>query len=406
GAYDCISFKCIPLYWITSTKIMTNMIKLNLENKMNSKIQEAENEKNIFDEIEEAEEIILYEDDSYQVPPDDLIAYNELRSCADLFRMYKQEILMIQPEFQREAVWRNTDQTRFIDSLIKQLPIPSMCFSVDYKTRKWQVIDGLQRMSAIIRFFSDENWRLSNLPDIDPKISGKQVKDFHDSSSDLYPYYERIENLTLPITVLRCDYSKKSHTNYLFTIFHRLNTGGIKLNNQEIRNCIYNGSFNNRLKQIDQYSAWINVNKEQGRKKHRFITVQILLRFFAFYDEHKKYNGRLAKFLNDYMEKNRNLDENKLDKKEELFKDTVDIMNDHVTQLTQRKSIAVLESVMFGIASNLNIIKSMKQEEIRSLFNKLLQHNSLSPDVLKEDLASKDKVIARLNAAREIFSGL
>lgn len=383
---------------------MTNMIKLNLENQMNTKILEPE--KNIFDQIEEAEEIISYQDDSYQVPPDDLIAYNELRSCADLYRMYKQGILIIQPEFQREEVWRKTDQTRFIDSLIKQLPIPSMCFSVDYKTRKWQVIDGLQRMSAIIRFFSEENWKLSNLPDIDPKISGKQVKDFLDPTSDLYPYYERIENLTLPITVLRCDYSKKTHTNYLFTIFHRLNTGGIKLNNQEIRNCIYHGSLNNRLKEIDEYSPWINLNQKQGRKKHRFISIEIILRFFAFYDEYKKYNGRLAKFLNDYMEKNKNLDESKLDEKEQIFKLTVDIVHDHITELTQRKSIAVLESVMFGIAHNLNRIKSMNHKEISNLFNKLLQHSSLSPEVLKEDLASKEKVLARLNAAIEIFSGL
>lgn len=380
------------------------MIELNLENKMNSKIQEAEN--NIFKQIEEAEETIFYEDDSDHVPPDDLIAYNELRSCADLYRMYKQGILVIQPEFQREEVWRKTDQTRFIDSLIKQLPIPSMCFSVDYKTQKWQVIDGLQRMSAIIRFFEEENWKLSNLPDIDPKISGKQVKDFLNPASELYLYYTRIENLTLPITVLRCDYSKKNHTNYLFTIFHRLNTGGIKLNNQEIRNCIYNGSFNQRLKQMDEYPAWINLNKEQGRKKHRFITIEIILRFFAFYDEHTKYNGKLTDFLNNYMGKHRNLDESKLDEKEKIFKQTVDIINENITELSKRKSIAVLESVMFGIASNLSKIKSMKREEISSLFNKLLHHSSLSPEVLKEDLASKDKVLARLNAARKVFSGL
>jgi uncharacterized protein with ParB-like and HNH nuclease domain len=68
--------------------------------------------------------------------------------------MHTQGILEIQPEFQREIVWKNPDQTRFIDSLVKQLPIPSMCFSLDYKAQKWQVIDGLQRMATIIRFLS------------------------------------------------------------------------------------------------------------------------------------------------------------------------------------------------------------------------------------------------------------
>ena len=100
------------------------------------------------------------------------------------------------------------------------------------------------------------------------------------------------------------------------------------------------------------------------------------------------------------------MDESKLDEKEQIFKLTVDIVHDHITELTQRKSIAVLESVLFGIAHNLNRIKSMNHKEISNLFNKLLQHSSLSPEVLKEDLASKEKVLARLNAAIEIFSGL
>jgi DNA-binding MltR family transcriptional regulator len=106
------------------------------------------------------------------------------------------------------------------------------------------------------------------------------------------------------------------------------------------------------------------------------------------------------------MGKHRNLDESKLDEKEKIFKQTVDIINENITELSKRKSIAVLESVMFGIASNLSKIKSMKREEISSLLNKLLHHSSLSPEVLKEDLASKDKVLARLNAARKVFSGL
>ncbi len=104
--------------------------------------------------LDDVEQSTFFEDDSSELPPPDIIAYNELRSCADLFRMHTQGILTIQPEFQREIVWKDPAQTRFIDSLVKQLPIPSMCFSLDYKTQKWQVIDGLQRMASIIRFLS------------------------------------------------------------------------------------------------------------------------------------------------------------------------------------------------------------------------------------------------------------
>ena len=66
------------------------------------------------------EEEAFVGDDNPDLPPTDIVAYNELRSCADLFRMHTQGSLVIQPEFQREIVWKSAAQTRFIDSLIKQ----------------------------------------------------------------------------------------------------------------------------------------------------------------------------------------------------------------------------------------------------------------------------------------------
>lgn len=88
------------------------------------------------------------------IPPPDIVAYNELRSCVDLVRMHGSGKLELQPDFQRDVVSKAGDQSRFIDSLVKQVPIPSMCFSLDYKTQHWKVIDGLQRMSSIVKFLS------------------------------------------------------------------------------------------------------------------------------------------------------------------------------------------------------------------------------------------------------------
>ena len=61
-------------------------------------------------------------DDVNKQPPDDIISFNELRSCADLLRMYTDNQLKIDPEFQRNLVWSTVEKTRFIDSLTKQLP--------------------------------------------------------------------------------------------------------------------------------------------------------------------------------------------------------------------------------------------------------------------------------------------
>lgn len=161
--------------------------------------------------IEVAESASYEEGDFQDVPPSDIVAYNELRSCADLFRMYEDDSLDISPTFQREVAWKGPAQTRFIDSLIKQLPIPSLCFSYDYKNEEWQVIDGLQRISSVIRFLDEKSdWVLASLEDVDPRITNKRVKEFHKKGTELNRLRRRVENATLPITVLRCDPSLES----------------------------------------------------------------------------------------------------------------------------------------------------------------------------------------------------
>jgi len=356
--------------------------------------------------LERLEKTTFEEDDNTELPPPDIVAYNELRSCADLFRMYTQDILEIRPQFQREIVWKSPAQTRFIDSLIKQLPIPSMCFSLDYKTQKWQVIDGLQRMASIIRFLSDVNWRLSKLDDIDPKIASKKVSQFIDRNSDLHQYYTRVENLTLPLTVIRCDYSKNNHTNYLFTIFHRLNTGAVILKNQEIRNCIYSGALNELLKELEKNPSWMTLNKMKKPAGYRYTKQEIILRFFAFHDRYEKYGGRLAKFLNDYMSDNRNPSRKYLEDKKILFNRTIDAVYETIFEgkIPSKLSISILEGILVGVSLNLNFVESQPKSTVQAMYKKLLTEGEFSEQRLSEGLAGKDRVIGRMSAAKKIFS--
>jgi hypothetical protein len=357
--------------------------------------------------IKALEKQTFEEDDSFELPPPDIIAYNELRSCADLFRMYAQGILEIQPEYQREVVWKDPEQTRFIDSLVKQLPIPSMCFSLDYKTQKWQVIDGLQRMWSIIRFLSDTNWILSKLDDIDPKMSGQPMSRFVDRNSDLHSYFTRVENLTIPITILRCDYSKMSHMNYIFMIFHRLNSGGAKLTNQEIRNCIYGGSLNKFLKELNMNPNWMRINKIKQTSGHRFIQEEIILRFFAFHDGYENYTGRLAKFLNNYMAEHRNPGDSFLTDKKKLFNRTIDLVYKSIFEgkPPRKLSTSVLEAILVGVSLNLEFVESQPTSSIKAMYDKLLAQEEFSDKKLREGLSGKDRVIGRISTAKKVFSG-
>ncbi len=354
------------------------------------------------DEIQEEEQHLAEEDDYSENPPSDIVAFNELRSCADLVRMYKAEQLIIKPDFQRDVVWNNSAQTRFIDSLVKQLPIPSMCLSLDYKTEERLMIDGLQRISSIIKFLTDKKWRLSKLDDIDKKIMGRTSEHIKDKHPEIY---SRIENLTIPITVLRCDYSKKSHMNYLFTIFHRLNTGGNKLSNQEIRNCIFQGKLNSLLKTIVKNETTRSLFNLEKDKSYRYAFEELFLRVFTFSDSLDGYKGKLAKYLNDYMDSKKNITNVELEDKLNNIGRTVTLLYTRILdgQPLPKISKATTESILIGIYKNIDTLESLTDFKLRIKLKKLRNDGLFSSESLKEGLSATDKVKDRINKAVEIF---
>lgn len=346
-------------------------------------------------------------DDHSENPPSDIVAFNELRSCADIFRLKQRDLLELQPSFQRDFIWNNLAQTRFIDSLIKGLPIPSMCFAHDWKRDRYQVIDGLQRISTIVKFLeTDANWKLSKEEDIDPKIAGKTVEQIREGLPALRKYYDRLENISIPITILRCDMSKMPHSEYVFTIFHRLNTGGQKLNNQEIRNCIYGGAFNNLLGKLDKLPNWRALNKMDEDENYRFTKQEIILRLFAFQEKYTTYNGRLSKFLNEYMRINRNASYEWIMEKENLFKDTVSIVLNKVFEgnAPDKINVSVFEAILVGVASNLDFLQDASEETCKNRYNQLVQSEPFSPEKLKEGLSGKSRVNERMKTAISVFS--
>ena len=345
-------------------------------------------------------------DDHSENPPTDIVAFNELRSCADLFRLKKRGLLDLSPTFQRDFVWPPMAQTRFIDSLMKGLPIPSMCFAHDWKRDQYQVIDGLQRISTIVKFLDeDEQWRLSNEEDIEPKIAGKTVSEIREGSPSLRKYYDRVENMSIPVTILRCDMSKTSHSEYVFTIFHRLNTGGSKLNNQEIRNCIFNGSFNNLLAKLDCNPKWRKLNRMKPELNYRYTKQELILRLFAFHDNFKGYGGRLSKFLNEYMRKHRYEKEEFLVRKERLFNETVDIALTKIWEgnAPDKINVSIFEATLVGVAANIQFLSGATDAECKARFQELIASSAFTPEKLKEGLSGKPRVIERMTTAIDIF---
>lgn len=337
-------------------------------------------------------------------PPKDVVAFNELRSCADLYRLHKEGVLDIQPDFQRDVVWKLPEQTVFIDSLIKQLPIPSMCFSLDFNTQKWQVVDGLQRMTAIVKFLDEQvEWRLSRRNDINSKISGRSNFDIRDGDPESAILYRKIQNLSLPITVIRCDLTKPDHSEYLFTIFHRLNSGGSRLNHQEIRNCIYSGTFNNLLRELDKTPQWKIIKNSLPAKGARFRSIELILRFFALYYGEGKYTGNMPAFLNSYMRDNRMIEPALSKKLTQLFNETVKVLQIAIDNSKEKKvGYTLFEAALIGIAQSLTHAKNTNEVMLGLMLTKLINSPEITLD--QSDTTATEKVKQRITRSRQIFS--
>lgn len=361
--------------------------------------------KDVLDEIEKT---FFQEDADQPIPPDNVVAYNELRSCADLNRMYAggRGKLELQPDFQREVVWRKGEQARFIDSLVKRLPIPSMCFSLDAKTQKWKVIDGLQRMTTITRFLGTADWEVERVDDIHPALKGVTNNQLRNGTEEQQAIYASVEDISVPITVIRCDYENDSHTKYLFTIFNRLNSGGVRLNNQEIRNCIYSGHFNDELKEFDKANKdWAVIKKNIWGATDRFRSVEVALRALAFTAGRENYEGNLAGFLNNFMQKASRATEDQTEKVIEKLAHGAAASSVVLKAIGRtKKSLTLVEGVLVGVLSNIDRINvAPNRDRILAERGLQLMAEPEFAEGARYALASSQKVKDRLNKAVQVF---
>jgi hypothetical protein len=142
--------------------------------------------------------------------------------------------------------------------------------------------------------------------------------------------------------------SPDSHPNIKFEVFERLNTGSLALNAQELRNSIYRGSFNRMLRALVRDPAFRNV---MGTKtpRHRMVDEELVLRFFALRDGLNTYQPSLKVFLNNYMKKVRDADEETLENLQTVFRDTIhriqSVLGQGAFRLTDRTGDATERTV-------------------------------------------------------------
>jgi hypothetical protein len=209
-------------------------------------------------------------------------------------RMEHGEINM-NTDFQREGnLWTEEQQSRLIESILLGLPLPAFYF--DTANKQWDIIDGLQRCCAIENFCVKKTLRLRGLEFL-AKKDGKQYLEglgFDDLDREL-----QRSIITRPITI---NLIKKAPRSIRFILFKRLNTGGLELKPQEIRNAVYQGYAADTIKNMAKLQEFIQATGKRIPTK-RMEDRDFVSRFVAFYlIDYSEYQPGLDDFINSSME--------------------------------------------------------------------------------------------------------
>lgn len=202
---------------------------------------------------------------------------------------------ILNPEFQRKYKWDKDGwgrASKFIESCLMRIPLPS-CYFAEDDSRRQLVIDGVQRLTTITRFFNDE-FALEGMS-VFKELEGKKFSELGDLRAEL-------ESTTIRCIVLRKENPKK----LIREIFARLNQGAVQLSPQEIRHAIYPGGLDELLVELAETDEIQRFGIVEGSEKVRDSREpdEQVLRFLAFSDdlELSGFNDNLSDFLDGYME--------------------------------------------------------------------------------------------------------
>jgi len=229
------------------------------------------------------------------------------RSLAEFNRWFTKGRLIVDPEWQRKYVWDRKRASRLIESFLIELPVPVIYLSLNDEG-KYEVIDGLQRLTSVFDYFANK-YKLTGL-EILSHLNGRQ---FADLDADLQG---KLEDTTLRTFELAQTVPK----DLMFIIFERLNTGGMALNDMEIRNSLYRGKLNDLLKELAKDNDFTMCCNQKGLDK-RMGDRTLILRFLAFYQmTYTKAKKGLKSFFNEFFTTYRNPPDEKIKEFRAAFK--------------------------------------------------------------------------------------
>lgn len=223
-------------------------------------------------------------------------------SFGEIMATYERGELIISPEFQRLFRWDIEQRTRFLESILLGIPIPPIFVAEDKKGR-WELVDGLQRISTILSFFGNLNgpgarkengWMLQEATLV-PALKG--------FTSGTLPnnYILNIKRAVCRVEIIKWD----SQWDMRYELFSRLNTGGSPLTEQEVRNSIFRGglkrlyAFLDEIKHSDLFVKLVNLSEN---RKSRLYDDELIIRFLSLVNNWENVDSSISNHATAYMQ--------------------------------------------------------------------------------------------------------
>lgn len=247
----------------------------------------------------------------------------------------------ISPEYQRRHRWDEERKSKLIESLIMNVPVPPI-FLYEYDYSKYEVMDGLQRLTAIHEFYRNK-FALSGLSEW-PELNGRTYKQL---PSKVREGIDR-RYLSSVILLKETAHSDEDALRLKQLVFERINSGGVKLAPQETRNALFDGPMNQLCIRLSRQPAlcrlWGIPEPEQAELDgglpsaervqnddfRKMIDVELVLRFFAYRQKHRLHRSgeSLSSYFDRYLRKGNSFPGTTLVALGDLFTQTIGFAED------------------------------------------------------------------------------
>lgn len=254
--------------------------------------------------IEAEEEEIIHD----PFNPEEIFIKTKEVPMDTVIRRIRKGTINLAPAFQRNSVWGKKQKSRLIESLMLKIPLPMFYVAGD-KQEKWDVVDGLQRLTTICEFLfgSSKYEEIIKLKELDYshgfKLEGLEFwgDKYNNKRFDDLPdiLQTRILESAFTFTIIEAGTPEVVRRN----IFKRINTGGMPLTPQEIRHALYQGESTILLEQLSTNKYFIRAvssSIDDSRMGAREMILRMLSFVMRSYKEYPN-NNDMDSFICDTM---------------------------------------------------------------------------------------------------------